>query len=295
MAHRKEIHLSFEKLPVMMPLYAQSLLPRRRAADDMPEMSAQVHDVTPRSSEVARYRQLCGMQASSLLPVSYPQLLAGPLHAALVCHREFPFAAMGLVHVRNRIRMHRPCLENLPLDLVARVHEARPVARGYEFDLHSFASFRGELVWESTTTVLSLTRSQPKQQRPSPPVGESDESASAISWDTGETVQLKPDLGRHFAALSGDWNPIHVSAPTARLFGFPRAIVHGMWTFGRALGSMDGLLPGCPATWQVEFRRPVLLPSTISIQRRIVPKGVVWRVIDADTARELVSGSALQD
>lgn len=295
MAHWREVHLSFQKLPSMVPLYAQSLLPRRRAASDMPEMSAQVHDVTPLSSELARYRQLCGMQASSLLPVSYPQLLAGPLHAALVCHREFPFPAVGLVHVRNSIRMHRPCLENLPLDLVARVGEVRPVARGHEFDLQTFVSFRGTLVWESTTTVLSLTRAHPKQPRSSPAVGVSDERASLVSWDTGETVQLAADLGRKFAALSGDWNPIHVSAPTARLFGFPRAIVHGMWTFGRALGSMAGLLPSCPATWRVDFRRPVLLPSTICIQRRIVPQGVVWRVMDPDTARELVSGTALQD
>jgi acyl dehydratase len=295
MASRQEIHLAFEKLPTMMPLYAQSLLPRRRAPEHMPEMSAQVHDVTPLSGELARYRQLCGMQASSLLPVSYPQLLAGPLHAAIVCHREFPFPAMGLVHVRNVIRMHRPCFENLPLDLVARVHEARPVARGHEFYLHSFASFRGELVWESTTTVLSLKRVDPGQPRASSPTSPSAEAAPNVYWETAETVELPPDLGRAFAALSGDWNPIHVSAPTARLFGFPRAIIHGMWTFGRALGSMDGLLPNCPATWRVDFRRPVLLPSTISIQRRIVPRGVAWRVIDSESERELVSGTALQD
>ena len=294
MASRSEIHLTFEKLPGMMPLYAKSLLPRRRAPADMPEMSAQVRGVTPLSSELVSYRQLCGMPSSLFLPVSYPQLLAGPLHAALVCHRDFPFPAMGLVHTRNLIRMHRPCFENLPLDLIARVGQARPVARGYEFELNTWASFRGELVWESTTTVLSMKRVEPGQ-RTSAASGIRTDTAPSPVWDNAEKVSLAPVLGRAFASLSGDWNPIHVSAPTARLFGFPRAIIHGMWTFGRALGAMDGLLPNCPATWRVDFRRPVLLPSTISIQRRLLPHGVAWRVLDAESERELASGTALQE
>jgi acyl dehydratase len=77
--------------------------------------------------------------------------------------------------------------------------------------------------------------------------------------------------------VSGDVNPIHLSAPTARLFGFPRAIAHGMWT---AAGCLASLEPRTPAAHEVRlaFRRPVLLPSTVELRTRAVPDGWLFGV-----------------
>ena len=69
------------------------------------------------------------------------------------------------------------------------------------------------------------------------------------------------DLGRRYAAVSGDRNPIHLSAPTAKAFGFPRAIAHGMWTKAHGVAALD--LPGA-FTVDVEFRRPILLPGRVT-------------------------------
>jgi acyl dehydratase len=72
--------------------------------------------------------------------------------------------------------------------------------------------------------------------------------------------QLAADIGRRYGAASGDRNPIHLHALTARLFGFPRAIAHGMWTVARCLAAH-----GTPQAVRVraEFRAPVLLPGTV--------------------------------
>ncbi|MEU6349804.1 MaoC/PaaZ C-terminal domain-containing protein [Streptomyces sp. NPDC047072] len=73
--------------------------------------------------------------------------------------------------------------------------------------------------------------------------------------------RLAGDIGRRYAAASGDRNPIHLYPLTARLFGFPRAIAHGMWTVARCLAAH-----GTPeaALVRAEFKAPVLLPGTVT-------------------------------
>ncbi|MFD5516087.1 MaoC/PaaZ C-terminal domain-containing protein [Streptomyces sp. NPDC127066] len=76
---------------------------------------------------------------------------------------------------------------------------------------------------------------------------------------------LAPDVGRRYGAVSGDRNPIHLHPLTARLFGFPRAIAHGMWTVARCLAEYG---PGRPAQVRAEFRAPVLLPGAVTYAAR---------------------------
>jgi acyl dehydratase len=73
--------------------------------------------------------------------------------------------------------------------------------------------------------------------------------------------QLPADLGRRYGAASGDRNPIHLYAATARAFGFPRAIAHGMWTFARCLAERN---PRELRHAEAEFRAPVLLPGSVA-------------------------------
>ena len=56
---------------------------------------------------------------------------------------------------------------------------------------------------------------------------------------TGTTWRLPGDLGRRYAAVSGDHNPIHLYPLTAKAFGFPRQIAHGMWSKARCVAALD--------------------------------------------------------
>ena len=85
---------------------------------------------------------------------------------------------------------------------------------------------------------------------------------SAEDLPATATWQLPGDLGRRYGSVSGDLNPIHVHPLTARLFGFPSAIAHGMWTKARCLAALDGRLPDA-FTVEVAFKRPILLPATV--------------------------------
>jgi hypothetical protein len=50
--------------------------------------------------------------------------------------------------------------------------------------------------------------------------------------------RLAGNLGRRYGAVSGDRNPIHLYPVTAKAFGFPTNIAHGMWTKARSLAAL---------------------------------------------------------
>ena len=82
-------------------------------------------------------------------------------------------------------------------------------------------------------------------------------------------LRVPDDIGRRYAAVSGDVNPIHLNPLAAKAFGFPRAIAHGMWTHARSLAALEGRLPAGPLTVRAQFAKPVLLPSTVALHTAV--------------------------
>jgi len=204
---------------------------------------------TVSADHLADYAHLCGFTLRDELPPTYPHVLAFGLHMDLL--GKAPFSAVGVVHIANRIVQHRPLLLGEELTITARVSELRPHRRGRQFDFVSEARVGDELVWEDVSTNLKR--------------GGGDESVRD-AWefeDPPVTAQwrLPDDLGRRYAAVSGDHNPIHMHALTAKAFGFPRAIAHGMWTKARCLAALR-----LPDAFEVDvrFKKPILLPSKVT-------------------------------
>src|SRR5690625_170589 len=59
-------------------------------------------------------------------------------------------------------------------------------------------------------------------------------------------------------------SPIHMSGLSAKAFGFPRAIAHGMYTASRAFTEARVDLSR-PLRWDVSFDAPVTLPGTVLV------------------------------
>ena len=79
----------------------------------------------------------------------------------------------------------------------------------------------------------------------------------------GLTWRLEGDLGRRYAAVSGDRNPIHLYALTAKALGFKRQIAHGMWSKARCVAALENRLPDA-VTVEVAFRKPIFLPGKVA-------------------------------
>jgi hypothetical protein len=155
-------------------------------------------------------------------------VLAFGLQLALLTDPSFPLPAIGLVHTANRIEQRRPIAASERLSLRVGLGPIEPHRRGRSLTIHTEVRRAGELVWTERSTMLHRGNGDESAVvTPGPP------SAAALSR-TAEW-RLPGDLGRRYAAVSGDRNPIHLHPLTARLLGFHRPIVHGMWTIARCM------------------------------------------------------------
>jgi MaoC like domain len=233
-----------------------SLLPGiKKSGSTLPELALTRHDISVDRDRVAAYNAVCGFSLKDTLPITYPHMLAFPLHMAIMTDGSFPFPAIGTVHVENSITQHRAVSAQEKLQVTARPQNLRPHAKGRAFDIVTTVHSGAELVWEETTTLLRLGRGDEKASdsgKAFEPV-----APSGIEWKLGG------DLGRRYAAVSGDHNPIHLYAITAKAFGFPRQIVHGMWSKARCLAALEGRLPDA-VTVDVAFKKAILLPGTVA-------------------------------
>jgi hypothetical protein len=222
-------------------------------APTLPEVGYAHSGIRVDRAHLAAYDRVCGFRLTDELPVTYPHLLVFGPQLALMTSGGFPFPLVGLVHVANRITQHRPLTADEPL--VARVHATnlRPHERGTQFDVVGEVLADGAPVWHEVSTYLRRDGSgDGNRTRPEPPA-----KPSAV-W------RIPDDIGRRYARVSGDHNPIHLHRLTARMFGFRRAIAHGMWSMARCLACYEGRLPDAYAV-DVRFKVPILLPATVAL------------------------------
>jgi acyl dehydratase len=220
---------------------------------DVPDTTLVLSDATIDRDRLAAYDRVCSFALRDRLPATYPHMLAFPLHLALMTDSRFPFPAIGLVHIFNRITQHRPIDVGEALTIRVWADPVEPHPRGQQFSIRTEARAGEELVWEETST--NLRRGQGGDGE-APDVPGDEELPVTATW------RLPGDLGRRYGSVSGDLNPIHIHPLTARLFGFPTAIAHGMWTKARCLAALEPRLPDAFSV-EVAFRKPILLPATV--------------------------------
>ena len=126
----------------------------------LPRLERGARGVAADPSWLARYRRVCGLADDGALPSLAPQLMAAPLHLALLADPAFPIPAMGIVHVANRTEERARLPSGAALDLVARVAGSREAALGVEIDLVTEATLDGAIVWRTTTTALARRRGE---------------------------------------------------------------------------------------------------------------------------------------
>lgn len=225
------------------------------------------------------YRRVTGLADDGALPLLAPQVMAVGLHLDLFADARFPFKALGLVHVENTVVCERAAPETASLQLAASVENARPGPGGTLFDLVTAASDREGPLGTWTTTILarSPAAKPPAKPPPRPPPRPMERKADAPMEGAlvASLVASAPeDIGRRYAAVAGDLNPIHQRAILARVFGFPRAIAHGMWTLARVLAETSAYTDGRPRL-HARFRKPLFLPGRFVIEARRRDDGAV--------------------
>jgi hypothetical protein len=234
----------------------------RGRAKDIPDRALEQTGIQIDTEKLAAYCHVTGFTLRDTLPTIYPNALAFPLHMALMTEGDFPFPVMGLVHIENKITQHAPIGVSEELSLRVYASELQPHAKGRQFDVITEARVAGELVSEAASTYLRRGKTPNGAKLP-------ERAAKADPAELPQIAEwsLPGDLGRRYAAVAGDRNPIHMHNLAAKAFGFPRAIAHGMWTKARALAAFENHLADAH-TVSVEFRRPILLPAKVVLAGR---------------------------
>ena len=274
--------------PGLWSLYSKALLPKNKPSGDdlqIPGLSARLIGVSTANHNLKRYQRVCGFDTQATVPITWPHILAFPLHLKLLTEKAFPLPLLGLVHLRNNITQHRAIGTGETLDIAARLDGQNNTSRGLEFDLVTEAWSAGRLVWEETST--NLFRQPDKSKKAS-----GDKPPELPHYPETTDISAAESIGRQYAGVSGDRNPIHLHALTAKAFGFPRAIAHGMWSKARVLALLEQQSGWRPDAISVscQFKKPLFLPGTAQLNWQAGQDGWDYQLLNASGNAPHLSG-----
>lgn len=280
--------VELDSAPKLISLFSKAVLsgvlPGGTRGKDLPDTVVVRNDVVVDPEHLAAYNEVCGFGLTDELPSTYLHVLAFPLQVKLMADSSFPFPLLGLVHVANKITQRRRVGISESFSLRVRVENLRPHEKGKQFDVISEVAPSGdeEPVWTDVSTYLrrgggSGSGEGDKREQLAPP------TPKAI-W------RVPGDIGRRYADVSGDHNPIHLYAATAKLLGFPKAIAHGMWTKAHSLAAFEGKLPDAYEI-DVRFKMPVLLPAKAAFTTWTTEDGFVFELWDARKPKPFLEGT----
>ena len=243
--------------PSLPGLYARAATRRKITGTTLPDSGLRCWvDVDPQ--RLAAYRKVCGFADNGLLPPTYPHILGFALQMQLLTASNFPFPLLGLIHLSNRIRVLRPLGGVSRARVSVQVQNLQPHAKGATFDLVTTLDDQLGTLWEAQSQMLCRGVKLDGE-----PVEEA--LTSTLMLSEVEDWKAPSDIGRQYARVSGDYNPIHLSAASARLFGFPTAIAHGLWLKARTLAALGEQLAVSNVDIAVQFKKPVRLPSEVTL------------------------------
>ena len=248
---------TLDREPSLPGLYARAATRRKITGTQLPDSGLRCW-VDVDGKRLTDYRKVCGFNDDGLLPPTYPHILAFALQMQLLTAKDFPFPLLGLIHLRNRIRVLRPMGGISRAQVSVRVHNLQPHPKGATFDLLTTLDDQLGPLWEAESQMLCRGVKL-------------DGEAVDQHWEPSQALtevahwKAPADIGRQYAKVSGDYNPIHLSAASAKLFGFPTAIAHGLWNKARTLAALADHLPKANFEVTVHFRKPVRLPSEVTL------------------------------
>lgn len=263
------VHL--DSLPRLGGLYAQALgrqaqavVARSRRAHQLPAVTQEVAGVQVDPGHLTEYQHLLGERASDVLPAGFVHVVGFPLAVSIMARADFPLPLLGMVHISNRVTQTRALRLGSVFTVRAWSQELRSHRSGTQVELvvevdDGAAGSAATPAWRGVSTYLARGIRIPDL----PAAAETERDSGEFPVPTA-VWHLGPGVGREYAKVSGDVNPIHTSALGAKALGFPRAIAHGMYTASRALAEV-GPRRGEAYTWTVEFAAPVLLPGRVNL------------------------------
>lgn len=180
-----------------MALAAAGALPFVSRGSSLPDRTVTITDLAINPANVSEYAAVTGLRFGDTVPLTYPFALTFPSVMSLVSGFDFPFAAMGSVHVENHVTQYRPIAVTDTVGVKVHAENLREHRKGLLVDLITDISVGNEVAWHQVTTFLHQQRTslsdepKPEQQHAKqklPPRIRSSASRRARSGTTRRSV-----------------------------------------------------------------------------------------------------------
>ena len=286
--------LEFARAPAIWSMYPGIMVSRKPSlvpeGGEVPRIESRLIKVVIDRRHLASYSEICGAATGGTLPIAYPHVLAMPMHLAMLGAEAFPVKLFGLVHVHNRIAMRQPLSADEPAEIRAWVEGHRETDRGQEFELHTEYVVAGEALWDETCTFLARRRTAAGEGARTTQSSPAASLPDAVAMKSS-SFRAPAGLGRRYGFISGDVNPIHMSDLTARAFGFPRAIAHGMWSLARLASDFEPAQFDGGCELSVSFKLPIYMPAWLMLQRWPIENGTGFALRDSQGEKPHLTGT----
>ncbi|MGG5172551.1 MaoC family dehydratase [Pseudarthrobacter sp. J1738] len=230
---------------------------------ELPAVAHEVADVEIDLEKLTAYQKLFGLPVSDAVPSGYVHVLGFPLAVSLMTKDEFPLPLLGMIHLQNRVEHFGKIERSQRMDIRSWAENLSGHRAGTKVDLvvEVRAAHSDDLLWRGISTYLAKGVFLPGIDKPTtqPPKTDFAPPNPTAVW------RLGADAGRAYAAVSGDFNPIHLSSLSAKALGLRTSIVHGMYVASRALAEI-GTSASDSFVWNVSFEAPVFLPATVGVR-----------------------------
>lgn len=272
-------------LPGMLFRALSTVTRKGLVSDELKALTSQYTASPINIEHLAAYKkQLPGF--ISKVPLTYFYLLAQRAHLALMLDEGFPWPILGMVHVANRMEYFAKVDLSLPFILEVEIKfPPRASTRKRVRPLYLVDFYQNDTLIVRCSSAYQVGGGSKSAERRS-------QQAAALDltgWLESAAWSLPSDLGRSYAKLSGDYNPIHLHRWLSRWFGFSRPIIHGMYSVARAQASLEVTLNQEIQLLDVGFRRPVVLPTELKCLYK--PEENLIMVADARCKRSFLEGT----
>ena len=219
------------------------------------------------------------------MPLTYPFALTFPTVMSLVTGFDFPFAAMGSVHIENHITQYRPIAVTDTVGVAVHAENLREHRKGLLVDIVTDIKVGNDTAWHQVTTFLHQQRTSlsdepkpppEKQPKPGPP---------------NAVLRITPGQIRHYASVGGDHNPDPHQPDRGEAVRIPDR--HRARNVQRrsGLGEHRGQLPDA-VKYSVRFAKPVVLPASAGLYVDRVSDGWELNLRDLKKGEPHLKGTA---
>ena len=283
------IELDYSTPPSFGGLYKKLLFKKSKPVkpgESLPDFVATWPGAKADAAKVKAYCEACGFTEDGNLPITYPHVLTSYIHLGILAHDKFPLSPMGALHMRNHIVQHAPIPVGATMDVVVRGARSRVVKAGLEFDFTTEITVDGAVPWESISTYM--VRGKKFGEPGDPPAIAAMPPVEKVDIEKGWPVPKK--MGRRYAKISGDYNPIHISKILAKIFGFKRDLVHGMWVLGKTVSSLPAPEASPAQRVDVSFKGPVFMTHDVKLQAEAKGGGHAFQIYVSGNDRPCIQG-----